>query len=186
MSKLVLAMFMSLDGYIEGPDGKIVPPPWSNEVAERWATHNLENAGHLLYGRVNFQFNRDYWTSPAASRQTETPAMNRLPKTVVSRTLKGDPGWNGSLADGELAEAVARLKRTITAGDIYCFGGAGLAHSLMDEDLIDEYYLMVTPALLGGGKRLFDSGFPEAKLKLLEARALDVGSVILHYQHMGR
>ena len=160
MSNLVLAMFVSLDGYIEGPHGKIVPPPWSAEVQDKWADHNLANAGHLLYGRVNFQFNKNYWTSPAAAKQAETATMNRLPKTVLSRTLAGDPGWNGSLAEGELAKTVSRLKQTVMGGDIYSFGGAGLARNLMMQNLVDEYYLMITPTILGDGKRLFDSGLP--------------------------
>ncbi len=85
MAKLVLAMFMSLDGYVAGPNGEFVPPPWSTEVGEAWASHNLKNAGHLIYGRANFAFNKAHWTSPAAAGQPETEAMNRLPKTVVSR-----------------------------------------------------------------------------------------------------
>jgi dihydrofolate reductase len=136
----------------------------------------------LIYGRTNFEFNKGFWTSPDAEGQSETEAMNRLPKTVVSTTLSGDPGWNGTLVKDDLAGAVARLKAEITGGDIYCFGGAGLANSLMAEDLVDEFYLMVTPALLGGGKRLFGEGLPKLGLTLVGSRALDVGSVILQYR----
>jgi dihydrofolate reductase len=181
MKKLILAMFTSIDGYIEGPNGEFVPPPWSAEVREAWAEHNLAHAGHLIYGRVNFQFNKGHWTSQAAAGQRETATMNRLPKTVVSRTLSGDPGWNGTLASRDLGSVVATLKRTVSNGDIYCFGGAGLAKGLMLENLVDEYYLMLMPKVLGGGKRLFDAGIPRIDLKLLEARRLDVGSIILHY-----
>jgi len=182
MAKLVLAMFMSLDGYIEGPRGAFVPPPWSAEAAQLWADRNLKRAGHLIYGRVNFAFNKDHWTSPAAAAQPETEAMNRLPKTVVSRTLSDNPGWNGTVASGDLAAVVGQLKQSVTTGDIYSFGGAGLARSLMLEGLVDEYYLMVTPFLQGDGKRLFDSGIPRCELEFIEARTLDVGSVILHYR----
>ena len=181
MKNVVLAMFMSLDGYIAGPNGEFLPPPWSAEVGEAWAKHNLASAGHLIYGRANFDFNKNHWTSPAAAAQTETATINRLPKTVVSRTLSGDPGWNANLIRRDLAQAVNRLKESTHEGDIYCFGGAGLAQSLMQEDLIDEYYLMVVPRLLGNGKRLFENGAPNTELKLISAKALDVGSVILHY-----
>lgn len=182
MARLVLAMFTSLDGYIAGPNGEFVPPPWSAEVAEAWADHNLKEAAHLIYGRVNFEFNKGHWTSPAAAGQPETETMNRLPKTVVSRTLSGDPGWNAAVVNGELAAAVAKLKKSVTGGDIYSFGGAGLAKSLMSEGLVDEYYLMVTPNVQGDGMRLFGTGLPKASLELVEARPLDVGSVILHYR----
>lgn len=182
MAKLVLAMFTSLDGYIAGPNGEFVPPPWSAEVGEAWAEHNLKKAGHLIYGRANFEFNKGHWTSPAAAGQPQTVTMNRLPKTVVTRTLSGDPGWNATVVNGDLPAALTRLKRSVTGGDIYSFGGAGLAKSLMSEGLVDEYYLMVTPNVQGDGTRLFGTGLPKASLELVEARPLDVGSVILHYR----
>lgn len=181
MAKLVLAMFMSLDGYVAGPNGEFVPPPWSAEVGEAWAGHNLKNAGHLIYGRANFEFNKAYWTSPGAAGQPETEEMNRLPKTVISRSLSGDPGWNAKVVSGDLSAVVAGLKRSLTQGEIYSFGGAGLAESLMRQGLVDDYYLMVTPNLLGDGKRLFAAGIAKGELELIQARPLDIGSVILHY-----
>jgi dihydrofolate reductase len=181
MAKLVLAMFTSLDGYIAGPNGAFVPPPWSAEVGEVWANHNLKKAAHLIYGRASFEFNKGHWTSPAAVGQPETETMNRLPKTVVSRTLSGDPGWNAAVVNGDLAAPVTKLKQSVTGGDIYSFGGAGLAKSLISGGLVDEYYLMVTPNILGDGTRLFGDGLPKASLELVEARPLDVGSVILRY-----
>lgn len=75
----------------------------------------------------------------------------------------------------------AGLKRSVTQGEIYSFGGAGLAESLMRQGLVDEYYLMVTPNLLGDGKRLFGAGIVQGELELIQARPLDIGSVILHY-----
>jgi dihydrofolate reductase len=187
MAKLVLSMFTSLDGYIEGPGGEFVPPAWSDDLERHWAGYALERAGHLLYGRVNFLFNKGFWSlaetdpnSPAAGIP-HAATMNRLPKTVVSATLTGDPGWNATLVQGDLAGAVARLKTT-AAGDIYSFGGAGLANSLVALDLPDEYRVMVTPLLLGDGKRLFDPGLPRLTLSLIGVQPLDTGAVILHYR----
>lgn len=187
MGQLVLSMFTSLDGYIEGPGGAFVPPPWSDEVGRAWSGHALDRAAHLLYGRVNFLFNKGFWSaadtdpSSVAASIPHAGTMNRLPKTVVSTTLTGDPGWNAALLRDDLAAGVARLKQDV-AGDIYCFGGAGIANSLVALDLVDEYRLMVTPVLLGDGKRLFETGRPQLALTLLEARTLDVGSVVLHYR----
>jgi len=187
MAKLVLSMFVSLDGYIGGPGGAFVPPAWSDDLERHWAGYGLERAGHLLYGRTNFLFNKGFWsaaetdpTSPAAGI-AYAATMNRLPKTVVSATLSGDPGWNATLAGSDLPAAVARLKATV-AGDVYCFGGAGLANSLATLDLPDEYRVMVTPLLLGDGKRMFETGRPRLALRLLQAQPLDTGAVILHYE----
>lgn len=182
MANLVLAMFVSLDGYISGPNSEFIPPPWSEEVGEAWSAANLKEASHLIYGRANFQFNKEFWTSAAAMAQPQAEIMNRLPKTVASRTLSSPPGWNASVVRDDLVGAVESLKKSLTTGKVYSFGGAGLANSLMSKGLVDEYRLMVTPRLAGDGKRLFDRGISSVGLELLDARRLDVGSVILHYR----
>jgi dihydrofolate reductase len=187
MRKLVLSMFMSLDGYIAGPNGEFIPPEWSDDLERHWSGYALGRAGHLLYGRVNFLFNKAFWepadTDPAspAAGIAYAGTMNRLPKTVFSTTLHGDPGWNGSVVNGDLAQAVARLKQD-GGGDLFMFGGAEIAQSFIARDLIDEYRLMVTPNLLGDGKRLFAPGFERIDLRLIDARSLNTGAVILHYR----
>jgi len=187
MRKLVLSMFMSLDGYIAGPGGEFIGPEWSADLEKHWSGYALGRAGHLLYGRVNFLFNKGFWepaatdpNSPAAS-VPHAADMNRLPKSVASRTLSGDPGWNGKLLKGDLGPAVAELKRT-AAADIFSFGGAGLAQSLIAQDLVDEYRLMITPNLFGDGVPLFAAGFRRQDLKLIDNRTLDTGAVIVHYE----
>jgi dihydrofolate reductase len=187
MAKLVLSMFTSLDGYIEKPGGEFVPPAWSDDLSEHWSGYALSRAGHLLYGRTNFLFNKGFWS--AADTDPQSPAagidyagtMNRLPKTVFSTTLTGDPGWNATLVKDDLAGAVNRLKAE-APGDLYLFGGAGIANSLVALDLPDEYRLMVTPTLFGDGKWLFEPGRPHLALTLIEAKPLDTGAVILHYR----
>ena len=187
MAKLVLSMFTSLDGYIEKPNGTFVPPAWSDDLERHWSGYALARAGHLLYGRTNFLFNKTFWsaaeTDPAspAAKISYAPTMNRLPKTVLSKTLSGDPGWNAMLVKDDIEGAVAKV-RAEAKGDIYCFGGAGLANSIVALDLPDEYRIMVTPDLFGSGKRLFGPGRPSLALKLLEAKPLDTGAVILHYR----
>jgi len=187
VAKLVLSMFISLDGYIEGPGGEFVPPAWSGDLEKHWSGYALARAGHLLYGRTNFLFNKGFWTqaetdpNSVAAGISYAGTMNRLPKTVFSRTLTGDPGWNARLVRDDIAGAVARLKAE-TTGDVYSFGGAGLANSLVALDLVDEYRLMVTPGLLGDGKRLFGGGLPRIPLSLVEAQPLDTGAVILRYR----
>jgi dihydrofolate reductase len=187
MAKLVLAMFISLDGYIEGPNGEFVPPAWSDDLEKHWSGYGLGRAAHLLYGRKNFLFNKGFWgeaetdpNSPAAGI-SYAGTMNRLPKTVFSKTLSGDPGWNGTLASPDIAATVNKLKAE-APGDLFTFGGAGLANSLVALDLVDEYRLMVTPALFGDGKRLFEPGLPRLALSLIETRPLNTGAIILHYQ----
>lgn len=188
MAKLVLAMFTSIDGCIERPGGVFESPEWSDDVERHWSGRALSEAAHLLYGRVNFLFNKTFWmaaaTDPAspAAAIPHAATMNALPKTVVSRTLSGDPGWNGRLAGPDLAAEVARLKATVDGGDVWSFGGAGLADSLLRLGLVDELRLMVTPVLYGGGTALFTPGRAPESAELLETLPLDTGAVILHWR----
>jgi dihydrofolate reductase len=187
MRKVILSMFQSVDGYIAGPDGEFIGPEWSGDLERHWSGWALERAGHLLYGRTNFVFNKAFWepaatdpSSPAASIP-HAAAMNRLPKTVFSRTLTGNPGWNGTIAGDDLARTVARL-RAEGEGDILMFGGAGIANAFVRLDLFDEYRLMVIPTLFGAGTRLFEPGFERKNLKLVGSKTLDTGAVIVHYE----
>jgi dihydrofolate reductase len=107
--------------------------------------------------------------------------MNRLPRTVFSTTLSGDPGWNGTLARGDLPGVVARLKAEVR-GDVLTFGGADIADALVALDPVDEYRPMITPNLLGEGKRPFEGGRPRLDLALVETRPLDTEAVILHHR----
>jgi dihydrofolate reductase len=186
--KLLLAMFMSVDGFVTGPHGEFSGPDWSADLEQHWSGYALERAGRLLYGRVSFLFNKAFW-EPAATEPRSPAAgfphavtMNKLPKTVFSNTLQGEPGWNATLARGNLSELVRYLKRGGGKRDLVSFGGAGFARSLIARDLVDEYRLMVTPNLFGDGQRIFEPPFEGRNLKLLESRALDTGAVILHYE----
>ncbi|MGS1096019.1 dihydrofolate reductase family protein [Aquamicrobium terrae] len=189
MSKVVLSMFMTLDGYFAGEDGTFIPPQWSDDM-EAWALEAMEQSGHFLYGRVNFEFNKAFWET--ADTDPESPAagiayagqMNAKPKTVFSRTLSGDPGWNATLVKDDLPGAVARLKAS-NEKDLFLFGGGRLARSFVELDLIDEYRLLVRPALQGKGMRLFENGSRSIDLDLVETRAFDTGAVLLRYRRQG-
>jgi dihydrofolate reductase len=104
--------------------------------------------------------------------------MNRLPKHVFSRTLTGS-GWQNTQMYVDVPGTVARLKGE-SAKNILLFGSANLAASLVPAGLIDEFRLAVSPIILGGGSALFKPA-ERAKLKLLDARTLSTGVVILRY-----
>src|SRR5260370_35483561 len=105
--------------------------------------------------------------------------MNATPKLVFWRTLTAS-GWNNPRLHGDDATAtVARLKRE-SAKDIFLFGSADLAASLIPQGLIDEFRIAVNPLILGGGTPLFKPG-ERVKLRLLDARPLSTGIVILRY-----
>ena len=98
---------------------------------------------------------------------------------MFSRTLKRSDWNNTQVFDTDLLETVARLKRDST-NDIFLFGSADLAASLIPDGLIDEFRIALNPIILGGGRRCSKQG-ERVKLKLLDARALSTGIVILRY-----
>ncbi len=94
-----------------------------------------------------------------------------MPKYVVSTTLT-DPEWQNSHVISEnVPEEVEKLKDQYE-GDIQVAGSATLVQTLIENDLVDQWNLMVFPTILGSGKRLFDGGFPRRKLKLVEDRGV--------------
>jgi dihydrofolate reductase len=105
--------------------------------------------------------------------------MNAAPKYVFSRTMKTST-WNNTLMfSADVAGTVARLKRD-SARDIFLFGSADLADSVIPHGLIDEFRIAVNPVILGGGTPLFKPG-EKLRLKLIDSRPLSSGIVILRY-----
>jgi dihydrofolate reductase len=182
MNKLVLQIFMSLDGYAAGPNGEFLAPAYTQDLATHWSGYANERARHVLYGANSFVFNKKFWSDPASpgANMPQASFMNRVPKTVASSSLPADPGWNAKTQSGDLKTIVADLKR-YAEGDIYVFGGVKLARSLIAAGVVDEYRLLVLPKLLGQGQTIFQTGFAEQQFERIAVTPLDTGAVILHY-----
>lgn len=183
MRKLVLAMFVSLDGYIEGPNKELVGPAWSADLSKYWIDDNIERAGLTLYGRVCYEGMAAYWTSPAASPE-EAARLTALPKVVFSTTLKAAAWANTTIVREDIAGTVNRLKAE-PGKDLMVFGGAGIANSLMRLGLVDEYRLLINNIVLGGGTPLFQGGYDRFGLDLIGVRPFDSGAVLLSYKPKG-
>jgi dihydrofolate reductase len=179
MGKVVVSAFVSLDGYIEAPNREMVPPPPTPDLFRHFIERNLSRAGVFVYGRVSYEGMVGYWTSPAADPK-EAAKLAASRKVVFSKTLAKADWGQVEIARGDPAAVVKRLKAE-TDKDIVLLGGAGVVNSFIRAGLVEEYFVLVTPTLLGGGKRLFEEGLPRAKLTLVESRQFDSGSVLLTY-----
>jgi dihydrofolate reductase len=153
MTSLILKMSVSLDGYVAAADGS---SGW--EAAGRsadsgeWVLDTVRNAGAHLVGAATYARWAHFW--PGASGPFAA-AMNEIPKIVFSNALTS-ADWGGTtIATGDLADAVARLKRDRPGGYLLAQGGVRFARSLVETGLIDEYRLVVHPVVLGAGERLF-------------------------------
>ena len=81
--------------------------------------------------------------------------MNEIPKVVFSNSLTSADWGETTIATGDLADAIARLKQDHSDGFLLAMGGVRFARSLVRAELIDEYRLVVLPVVLGAGERLF-------------------------------
>jgi dihydrofolate reductase len=176
--RLIVSEFVSLDGVVEDPAWTF---QFGSEDREQFKFDELAAADALLLGRVTYEGFAAAW--PQMEEQTGKYGawMNGYPKHVVSTTLEEPLQWNNSaLIEGDLAEEVTRLKQQ-DGKDILVFGSGDLVNSLMQQDLIDEYRLMVFPVVVGSGKRLFDEGDTKT-LKLVGTQTFDSGAVVLTYE----
>ena len=115
------------------------------------------------------------------NRTAGRAVMNRFHKYVVSTTLTEPLSWQGStLIKGDVPAAVNEL-RSRPGGDIQVIGSGGLAQTLISNNLVDEYKLMVYPFIFGKGKKLFRDGTEGPQLKLTGSTATDGGVLILTY-----
>jgi dihydrofolate reductase len=179
MRKIIMWNLMTLDGYLEGPNRDIGwhEDVWGEEL-EQLSIEQGQAAGALLFGRVTYELMAGYW--PTAEGEI-ADFMNGLPKIVVSRTMERADWHDTRLIRENAPEEIARLKRE-PGKDVFIFGSAALSASLMPHRLIDEFRVCVAPLLLGGGNPLFKDSPERLKLRLLEARPLTSGAVILRYE----
>ena len=178
MARLIMWNLMTLDGFVEGENRDISwhSDVWGEEL-ERLSIEQLGSAGGLMFGRVTYQLMANYW--PDASGEV-ADLMNALPKYVFSRTLTRSDWAHTEIFSNDVPDKVARLKRE-SAKDLFLFGSADLAASLIPHRLIDEFRIAVNPVILGAGTPLFKPG-ERVKLKLLDSRPLSSGIVIARYE----
>ena len=173
MGKVVVSEFISLDGVVEDPGGaeEFDRGGWAfnfdrGPEGDKFKLDEAMASEAPLLGRVTYEGFAEAWPSRSGDFADK---FNSMPKYVVSTTLK-DPEWNNStVIDGDVAEAVAELKRDVD-GDILVNGSVQLVQTLMEHDLVDEYRLMVFPTILGAGKRLFGETTDVLALRLVDAK----------------
>src|SRR5574341_2254750 len=190
--RLTIQTFLSLDGVMQAPgapdedrEGGFEHGGWSDAYAddpfgqtvEKW----FEAADAFLLGRKTYEIFAGYWPTVTDEDNTIATKLNRLPKYVASRTLDKVAWENSSLLQGDVADAVAKLKDQ-PGNELQVHGSGNLAQTLIKHGLIDEYHLLVYPVVIGEGKRLFADGTVPAALRLIDNRATTSGVVISRYE----
>ena len=191
--RVVISEFISLDGVVQAPGGADEDPSggfrhggWSMpyfdpEVMGATFDSTLADADALLYGRRTYQVMAGAW--PERAGDPFADRINAIPKYVASRTLgQGDLTWtNSTLLAGDAIEAVREL-RSREGGGVLMMGSPNLAAQLVANDLVDEYKVMITPILLGGGKSIFPTDGAARPLELVSVTQAATGVLVCTYR----
>jgi len=187
MGRIVISENVSLDGVMGDPTGEEGSrhggwfQHFVNGDTEAWAQRGLEEARGataLLMGRRSDEYFGSRWNSREGAW---ADTLNSLPKYVISSTLE-DPVWiNSEVLSGDVVSEVSRLKQELD-GEIVCIASRRLVWALLEHGLADEVRLVVYPAVLGAGDRLFGETSDKTSLRRLESRTIGDGLAYLRYE----
>lgn len=197
---VVVSMFVTLDGYIVGPDEDVswviegFDPEMQADIAEEMG----ERTDTFLFGRVTYEIFAPYWPNAVPAEPGDEPrpadgkedpriirALNESPKLVASRTLES-PEWAGTRVVSEGLEDEVRALKQQSGKAIGTQGSASVVQALARADLVDEYQLYVHPVLLGAGTPLFAAGAPRQDLALERVKKYANGVVSMRYSRRGK
>ena len=188
MNRVIVIEFMSLDGVVQDPDGnqgfrqggwafRYGPEPVTNDP---FALGELLDTGALLLGRRTWEMFAKIWPGRDDPFSAQ---MNAMPKLVASRSLDQATEWqNSTVLEGDLVSTVRERKQ---AHDIVVAGSASIGRTLMANDLVDEYRLLVFPLVLGEGERLFPDGTAPVNLALVSAQTVGPAVRLIYTRDAG-
>ena len=187
MRKIISFKHVSLDGFVAGPSGELNWFKADQEIFD-YVEKRISQTDTALYGRVTYQMMEDYW--PKAGQQPNAPKQaidhsnwyNKVHKIVLSKTLKKSALPNTTIISDNLPERINEIRQQ-EGSEILLFGSPTATHALMEQNLIDGFWLFVNPIIFGQGIPLFKNGKDKIKLNLLPAtRQFNSGVTELNYE----
>jgi dihydrofolate reductase len=194
--KLIVGAFVSLDGVMQAPGGPDEDReggfdlggwlvPYADDDMGKFMVESITSTDTLLLGRKTYEIFAAHWPMVTDENDPIATKLNSMPKYVASRTLHKVEWNNSTLLEGDVVEAVAELKRQ-PGGSIQTQGSAELIQTLMRNNLVDEYRLLVFPVVLGTGKRLFREGNDPAALRLVDTMTTSTGVAVNTFESAGK
>ena len=191
----MVGTFLTLDGVMQGPGGPDEDQsggfrhggwlvPYFDETLVEAMTEWVERADAFLFGRKTYEIFAASWPKSTDPADRIAMALNTRRKYVASRTLETVEWNNSALLEGDVTDAVAKLKAQ-EGGEIQVHGSGGLLQALLENDLVDALRLWWFPIVLGTGKRLFGEGAIPASFRLVESKAATTGAVLHVYERAG-
>jgi dihydrofolate reductase len=194
--QLTITTFLSVDGVMQGPGspdedrsegfdrgGWLVP--LFDEATGQFITEVFDKADAFLLGRRTYEIFAGYWPKVTDADDPVASRLNDLPKYVVSTRLRSADWHNSTVVKGDIPAEVAKLKH-LPGRELQVHGSGTLAQTLLENDLVDEWRLLVFPVIVGAGRRLFPDAGVATGLRLVDSRMTDSGVAIHVYKPTGR
>ena len=178
-------MHISLDGFVAGLNGEIDWVKVNEEIFDHVAKR-IGESDTALYGRVTYQMMENYWptagNTPTATKHDieHSKWYNKVRKVVLSKTMINTDLTNTEIICDNLSNIINEIKQQ-QGNDILLFGSPTATHSLIQQNLVDGYWLFVNPIILGQGIPLFVDIKDKIKLELLTTRQFTCGVTELNY-----
>ncbi len=194
MAELTMTTFLSLDGVMQSP-GMPDEDPSGNFPHGGWLVPHADadmgktmieifsKADAFLLGRTTYDIFSAYWPRVTDPGNLIAVKLNSLPKYVASRSRSAFT-WHNTMHVHDVEKEVIELKQRF-AREVQVHGSCGLAQTLIEKDLVDEYRLLVFPVILGTGKRLFGTGAVPRALTLVRSSTTSKGVVVSVYRRAG-
>ena len=188
MRKIIVLEHITLDGVIQAPGGPDEDPsggfayggwtaPYADAVLGTALRKQMNRPFDLLLGRKTFDIWAPYWPLHTDA----WPNVNAATKYVASNTVTS-AAWQPSVfLSGDIAGKIAALKQQ-PGPDLHVWGSSNLMQTLIKQDLIDTFWLMMYPVTLGSGKRLFAGGTLPASFKVTESLVSSKGVIVANYE----
>ena len=191
MRKIIVLSFITLDGVMQGPGGPTEDTsgnfkyggwtvPYFDDFLGNIMTEQMGHPFDLLLGRKTFEIFASYWPH----HEEEGAGINKATKYVASNTLRTHE-WNKSVfLKGNVVDEIKKLKGQ-EGPDLQVHGSGDLIQTLLEHDLVDEFWLKIFPVTLGLGKRLFDKGTIPASYALVDSKTSPSGVMIATLKRAG-
>jgi dihydrofolate reductase len=181
MGKISVFNFITLNGFFEGK-GKDSSWHVHGKEENDFAVEMLDKGGTLLFGRVTYEMMAGYWTSDFALQNDPKVAegMNRAEKIVFSRTLPKADWKNTRLIRDNMLDELRKLKES--GKEMAVLGSGSIVTQLAENNLVDEFQIMVDPVVLGEGTPIMKGLTHQMNLRLKNHRIFNSGVVLLIYK----
>ena len=192
MRKIIVLTFISLDGVMQAPGGPEEDEsgnfkyggwtvPYFDEALGKIMTGQMGHPFDLLLGRKTFETFAAYWPH----HEDEGAGINKATKYVASNTLTKHEWSHSVFMSGDLVQKIKQIKGQ-DGPELQVHGSSNFLQTLLEHDLVDEFWLKIFPVTLGKGKRLFDKGTISAGYALVESKSLPSGVIIANFKRAGK